>query len=155
MHRHAAKTTKINFSSFPFRCLRVSETRLPFGIYSRPSDEGSVPLDAVACSVSHCASRVVRFVWWFRAYLMRRRMSGEWVVCDGRLHASASNCRLAPIVSLRIKIGLCECRVPVLPTYLEGMLPLVAISSSSPPRVGGGRRSTACVPIKPHLAVRL
>ncbi len=38
---------------------------------------------------------------------MQRRVSGEWVVCTGRLCALASNCRLISLVIDASRFGLC------------------------------------------------
>ena len=65
-------------------------------------------------------------------------MSGNWVVFDGRLRASASNCRLVPRFIDASRFVSCERWVSVLATYPEGMLPLVV---HFPPLAGlaGGR----------------
>ncbi len=48
---------------------------------------------------------------------MQRRVSGEWVVCTGRLRALASNCRLIPLVIDASRLACAGYRVPVLATY--------------------------------------
>ena len=65
-------------------------------------------------------------------------MSGNWVVLDGRLRASASNCRLVPRFIDASRFVSCARWVSVLATYPEGTLPLVV---HFPPLAGlaGGR----------------
>ena len=84
-------------------------------------------------------------------FLMRRRMSGNWVVFDGRLRASASNCRLVPRFIDASRFVLCARWVSVLATYCEGMLPLVVPFLLSLALPAGGRHcSDTRVPDEPH-----
>ncbi|KAM2493736.1 hypothetical protein ACFX1W_033918 [Malus domestica] len=78
-------------------------------------------------------------------------MSGNWVVFDGRLRASASNCRLVPRFIDASRFVLRARWVSVLATYREGMLPLVVpflLLLALP--AGGRHRGGACVPDEPH-----
>ncbi len=78
-------------------------------------------------------------------------MSGNWVVFDGRLRASASNCRLVPRFIDASRFFLCARSVSVLATYHEGMLPLVVPFLLLPALLAGGRhRSGTRVPGEPH-----
>ena len=82
-------------------------------------------------------------------------MSGNWVVTDGRLRASASNCRLVPRFIDASRFVLCARLVSVLATYYEGMLPLVVpflLLLALP--AGGRHRSGTRDPDEPHALCR-
>lgn len=82
-------------------------------------------------------------------------MSGNWVVFDGRLRASASNCRLVPRFIDASRFVLGARWVSVLATYCEGMLPLVVPFLLLLALLAGGRhRGGARVPDDPHLLRR-
>ena len=78
-------------------------------------------------------------------------MSGNWVVFDGRLRASASNCRLVPRFIDASRFVSRAGWVSVLATCCEGTLPLVVpflLLLALP--AGGRHRGGARVPDEPH-----
>lgn len=78
-------------------------------------------------------------------------MSGNWVVFDGRLRASASNCRLVPRFIDASRFVSRAGWVSVLATCCEGTLPLVVpflLQLALP--AGGRHRGGARVPDEPH-----